>query len=58
MNNMSLSELISKKKTLEGKIEKESTRIEAVENKRLAEVKSAYDTKQQALDQWNSNVKN
>ena len=54
---MTLVEMLSKKKTLEEKIRKEEARIQAVENRKLAELKTAYDTKQKALDQWRNDCR-
>jgi nitrous oxide reductase len=54
---MSLSELLSKKKTLEGKIEAEENRVRAIENRKLGELKTAYDTKQAILNVWNIDCK-
>jgi hypothetical protein len=51
---MSLVELLSKKKTLDEKIQKEEARVRTKEDQQLAELKSNYDSKQQQLNKWNS----
>lgn len=55
---MSLTEMLDKQKRLSKKIEAEENRVKTVENKKLSELKTSYDTKQKILDQWYSDVKN
>ena len=53
-----LSELLNKEEKLKVKIQKESNRIDAVENKKLSELKSVYETKQRALTKFQNDCKN
>ena len=55
---MSLTEMLDKQKRLSKKIEAEETRVQAVEDRKLLELKEAYDAKKKMLDQWLSDCKN
>jgi hypothetical protein len=54
---MSLVELLDKKARLNKKIEAEDNRVRAIEDRKLAELKDAFECKQRALNKWNSDCR-
>ena len=53
---MSLVELLDKKARLNKKIEAEDNRVRAIEDRKLTELQTVYETKQRALNKWNSDI--
>lgn len=55
---MSLVELLSKKKTIDEKIRREEARVRSIEDKKLSELNTDYNTKRDTLSQWKSDCAN